>query len=192
MVLPAWLSLSFEGDEGGWPKDIKVSTAGCALLSCVIYRRDILEIPGWTCKLGCLVYSRPGKYTQTLHEPAQSDSWRAPLSVCWSSAPQCLSICKYFLFWLFHNACLSQMVLHQRACQIASKTCVCVLFLASSSHKVIFHVSGYSSVSSVSEFCLATQHNDEIKNSAVEGKSEGEVSNDAHDRAEPEIANNTI
>lgn len=71
----------------------------------------------------------------------------------------------------FHNACLSQMVLHQRACQIASKTCVCGLFfLAISSHKVIFHVSGYSSVSSVSELCLATQHNDEIKNSAVEGE----------------------
>lgn len=69
--------------------------------------------------------------------------------------------------------------------------CLCA-FLAISSHKVIFHVSGYSSVSSVSEFCLATQHNDEIKNSAVEGKSEGEVSNDAHDRAEPEITNNTI
>lgn len=68
----------------------------------------------------------------------------------------------------FHNACLSQMVLHQRACQIASKTCVCGLFfLAISSHKVIFHVSGYSSVS---ELCLATQHNDEIKNSAVEGE----------------------
>lgn len=70
--------------------------------------------------------------------------------------------------------------------------CLCIFFLASFSHKVIFHVSGYSSVSSVSEYCLATQHNDEIKNSAVEGKSEGEVSNDAHDQAEPEITNNTI
>lgn len=48
--------------------------------------------------------------------------------------------------------------------------CLWAFFLAISSHKVIFHVSGYSSVSSVSELCLATQHNDEIKNSAVEGE----------------------
>lgn len=87
-----------------------------------------------------------------------------------------------YLRWFFTKELVRS---HQR------RVSVC-FFLASSSHKVIFHVSGYSSVSSVSEFCLATQHNDEIKNSAVEGKSEGEVSNDAHDQAEPERTNNTI
>lgn len=34
--------------EGGRPTDIKVSPTGCALLSCVIYSRDILRIPGCT------------------------------------------------------------------------------------------------------------------------------------------------